>query len=111
MIYLGFTMCLSESYSHIPERSLIQECALEHGVDFHKLNECAEQDEGSRGMDLLRMSVARSQQAGAKFSCTVRLEDEVRCIMDGGEWKDCPNGSTVNDLVRDIRKAAGEKEL
>jgi hypothetical protein len=71
MINLGFTMCMSESYSHIPDRSLIQECALEHGVDFALLSKCAEDDEGTHGMDLLRQSVARSEQKGVVKSCTV----------------------------------------
>jgi len=71
MIYLGFTMCMSESYSHIPDRSLIQECALEHGIEFALLSKCAEDEEGTHGMDLLRQSVARSEQKGVVNSCTV----------------------------------------
>lgn len=33
----------------------------------------------------------------------IRLQEEIRCIRDGGKWKDCPGGSTVEDLIRDIR--------
>lgn len=66
-------MCLSQSYQHIPERSLIQECALEHGIDFQKLNECGSKDDGAHGMDLLRQSVARSQEKDIVFSCTVSV--------------------------------------
>lgn len=69
--YLGFTLCLSESYSHIPERSLFEECALEHGLDFEKLNQCVSKDDGNYAMDLLRQSVARSDAMGVTFSCTV----------------------------------------
>lgn len=69
--YLGFTMCLSNSYPHIPERSLIEECCLEHGLDFDSLNECASKDDGNHAMDLLRQSVARSASKNVTYSCTV----------------------------------------
>lgn len=72
--YLGFTLCLSESYSHIPERSLFEECALEHGLDFGKLNQCVSKDDGNYAMDLLRQSVARSDSMGVTFSCTVFID-------------------------------------
>ena len=43
-------------------------------------------------------------QAGVTLSCTVRLDEEVYCIRDGGEWVDCPHGAGVNDLVIEIEK-------
>jgi hypothetical protein len=43
-------------------------------------------------------------QAGVTKSCTVRVNEEIYCIRDGGKWKDCPNGSAVNDLVIAIEK-------
>ncbi|KAI9893194.1 MAG: hypothetical protein M1814_000742 [Vezdaea aestivalis] len=103
-IYLGFTMCLSRQYQLIPNKNLVEDCALEHGVDFQKLNACVS-DEGGEGMKLLRDSVQRSLDVGVKYSCTVRLNNKVRCIMDGGEWKDCEGGSSVEDLVRDVEDA------
>ncbi len=60
--YLGFTMCLMKEYQAIPERSLVEDCALEHAIDFAKLNECAAKDEGAYGMGLLRRSVRRSAE-------------------------------------------------
>ncbi|KAI1462034.1 hypothetical protein F4805DRAFT_453264 [Annulohypoxylon moriforme] len=59
-IYLGFTMCLTKDYKLIPQRELVEDCALEHAIDFEKLNECATKDNGGYGVDLLRQSVARS---------------------------------------------------
>ncbi len=38
------------------------------------------------------------------LSCTVRLDEEVYCIRDGGEWTDCPHGPGINDLVIAIEK-------
>jgi hypothetical protein len=103
-IYLGFTLCLSRRYNEIPSRELVEGCALESGMDFEKLNECASRDEGGFGMGLLRESVIRSAEANATFSATVRLNGKERCIRDGGEWKDCNGGSSVKSLVGDIEK-------
>lgn len=99
-IYLGFANCMTSNYSQIPDRDLVESCALEHGIDFEKLNRCIS-DEG-HGVELLRNSVLRSQENNVTKSCTVRLAGKVRCIRDGGKWYDCPGGSEVSDLVRDI---------
>jgi hypothetical protein len=61
-IYLGFTMCLFRDYTDLPDRSLIEDCALEHGIDFDKLHECTTRDDGGFGMSLLRDSVTRSEE-------------------------------------------------
>jgi len=108
-IYLGFTLCLSRRYSEIPQKDLVHDCALEHGMDFGKLNDCASKDDGAYGMGLLRKSVVRSQEANASISCTVRLDEKVRCVRDGGEWKDCKEGSSVESLVGDINKLYAER--
>ncbi|KAL7628818.1 hypothetical protein AAE478_000333 [Parahypoxylon ruwenzoriense] len=59
-IYLGFTMCLTKDYKSIPQRELVEDCALEHAIDFEKLNECAAKDDGALGMAMLRESVKRT---------------------------------------------------
>lgn len=53
-------MCLTKDYPAIPQRELVEDCALEHAVDFEKLNECATRDDGAFGMSMLRESVKRS---------------------------------------------------
>ncbi|KAK3994911.1 hypothetical protein QBC44DRAFT_211880, partial [Cladorrhinum sp. PSN332] len=103
-IYLGFTMCLTKDYRHIPQRELVEDCALEHAVDFDELNECATKDDGAFGMGMLRKSVKRTAEAGVTKSCTVRLNDEIYCIRDGAQWTDCPAGAKPNDLVVAIEK-------
>lgn len=35
----------------------------------------------------------------------VQLENQIRCIRDGGEWKDCDGGHEPSDLIRDIKDA------
>ncbi|MCJ1341493.1 hypothetical protein MMC09_006789 [Bachmanniomyces sp. S44760] len=105
-ISLGFSTCMISSYADIPSRQLVQNCALEHGVDFELLNQCVSEE--GKGMDLLEESVQRTKDAGVVFSCTVRLDDKIRCIMDGGEWKDCEGGNRPEDLIRDVEKLWAE---
>lgn len=90
------------NYSQIPDKDLVQYCSLEHGIDFEQVNDCLS-DEGI-GTELLRKSILRSQEYNVTKSCTVRLAGQFRCIRDGGKWYDCPGGSEVADLVRDIEK-------
>ncbi|KAF2861718.1 hypothetical protein K470DRAFT_214158 [Piedraia hortae CBS 480.64] len=106
-IYLGFAMCLSKRLREIPERGLIENCALEHGISFESLNECSTRDDGEFGLELLRKSFERSESAGVRTSCTVRLQDKVRCVRDRGRWKNCPASADPRVLVRDIRALAG----
>ncbi|KAJ5690502.1 Gamma interferon inducible lysosomal thiol reductase GILT [Penicillium macrosclerotiorum] len=100
---LGFANCLINNYPRIPDRDFVHECALEHGIDFDSLNKCASQQDDApsgggqgqpflSGLALLRESALHSQKLGAKTSCTVRLDDTVWCIRDGGKWKDCVQG-------------------
>lgn len=101
-IYLGFTMCLSNRYQDIPKKDLVEDCALEHSIDFDKLNHCVSQDDGSHAMALLRESVERSAGLNVTKSCTVRLDNKIRCIVDGGKFTDCDGGSKPQDLIKDI---------
>ncbi|KHN98191.1 Gamma interferon inducible lysosomal thiol reductase GILT [Metarhizium album ARSEF 1941] len=59
-INLGFIMCLTRDYRHIPEPALVQDCALEHAIDIKAINECAARDDGAHGMALLRNSIQRT---------------------------------------------------
>lgn len=99
-ISLGFNTCLIRDYKNIATRHLVQGCALEHAVDFDKLNKCMSEE--GEGLELLKASIRRSADKGAEYSCTVRLNDKLRCIRDGGEWVDCEDGSEPGDLVRDV---------
>lgn len=106
-IHLGFANCLIADYADVPERSLVEQCTMEHGIDFDQVNKCIS-DEGE-GVGLLRSSVLRSSESNVTKSCTVRLNGEVRCIRDGGEWYDCPGGSSVKSLVDDIEDLYGKR--
>lgn len=72
-IFLGFTMCLGDNYENIPVQGFVKDCALEHGIDFEKLNDCLSEEDGQHAADLLRDSVRRNIDNGIKFSCTVSI--------------------------------------
>jgi hypothetical protein len=76
VIYLGFTMCLSRDYQDIPDKDLVEDCALEHGIDFEELNKCASSDDGF-SVALLRNSVRRSRDVRAD---PIRAGHAVLCI-------------------------------
>ncbi|KAL9089434.1 MAG: hypothetical protein Q9165_005755 [Trypethelium subeluteriae] len=103
-VYLGFAMCLTGHFEEIPQRDLISDCSLEHGIDFDKLNDCVSKDDGAYGIELLRRSVVRTAEAGVTKSCTVRLKNQIRTIRDGGRWKDYEGGHDVSDLISDIKR-------
>jgi hypothetical protein len=107
-IYLGFTLCLFKNYRRIPQQDYVEDCALEHGISFSTLNKCvtATADDDGVGLDLLRDSVQRSAAFGVTTSCTVRLNDKIYCVRDGGEWKDCPQGHKPEDLILAIKKSS-----
>lgn len=96
-------MCLTREYQKIPEQDLIDDCALEHGIETNRLKKCTTDDDGYLAVDNLRASFNRTAAAGVTKSCTIRLNNEVRCIRDGGKWTDCEGGHQVKDLVQDIR--------
>lgn len=102
ILSLGFANCMIGDYQKIPQRDHVESCALEHGISFEKINDCISEE--GRGLDLLRDSVQRSQDAGVKKSCTVRVAGEKRCIMDGGEWKDCEMGHKPADLIKEVER-------
>ncbi|GAB7362733.1 hypothetical protein MBLNU230_g3039t1 [Neophaeotheca triangularis] len=108
MLYLGFTMCLSNQYREVPSEDLVRECALEHGISFEKLNRCAVDEDGGMSVGMLRESFERSAAANVTTSCTVRLaESEWWCVRDGAQWKNCSHGHTAADLVKSIEDAYG----
>lgn len=118
---LGFANCLIDDYPQIPSRGLVQNCALEHGIDFEALNACASREdddfenpgdptpESPSGIALLRKSVRHTQDAGVTKSCTVRLDETVWCIRDDGQWKDCAHGSDVSTFVDEVERLWKER--
>ncbi|KAJ9193428.1 hypothetical protein DTO166G4_8698 [Paecilomyces variotii] len=121
--WLGFSNCLINSYEEIPDRNLVEDCALEHGIDFDALNHCASQQDDEdpsdefgdaplSGIALLRESAQRSAKLGVTTSCTVRVDNSVWCIRDGGVWKDCVKDGkarNVSVLVDEVERLYKER--
>ncbi|EGD95435.1 hypothetical protein TESG_02916 [Trichophyton tonsurans CBS 112818] len=125
--YLGFANCMISEYQDIPDRALVQDCALEYGISFNALNKCASRqsdegdeardghedcDHGPSGLALMRKSFQHSANAGVTKSCTVRVDNKFWCIRDGGEWTDCGEGnerSDVSVLVKEIERLWDER--
>jgi hypothetical protein len=103
--YLPFSRALLEEYGKVTDQDFIKSAAEKAGIDFDELNRCVSNIGPGGGMDLLVTSVERTEEAGVKKSCTVRVEGEVVCVRDDGQWKDCPHGSGVKDLVRLVKEA------
>ncbi|ETS82751.1 hypothetical protein PFICI_04627 [Pestalotiopsis fici W106-1] len=82
-IYLGFVMCLTRDYKLIPQRELIEDCALEHAVDFELLNDCATKDDGAFGISLLRDSVKRSSDVRLPYF------NQLLCGLASSLWNIC----------------------
>jgi hypothetical protein len=84
-IYLGFVMCLTRDYEDIPKEELVQDCALEHGIDFDKLNACSSSDDGF-GIGMLRNSVTRSKEVRIFMSSALFLLYKVHTNECAG-WR------------------------
>jgi hypothetical protein len=67
-ISLGFTMCITREYARIPNREVVEDCALEHAIDVQALDDCAMRDNGAHGVDMLRRSVMRSTEV-SRVAC------------------------------------------
>lgn len=105
----------------------MEDCALEHGIDFDALNKCASRQDDDEcggagddcsepdkvsGIALLRQSIQRNLDAGIKKSCTVRLDEHIWCVRDGGLWKDCVKdgeGSSVSVLTKEVERLWKER--
>ncbi|KAA8894203.1 hypothetical protein FN846DRAFT_975351 [Sphaerosporella brunnea] len=105
--YWGFTECLLQDYGRrVGQKAFVKNCAERHGSGwgFDEVNRCVSSEDEDGGFELLRKSVERSRSAGVSTSCTVRLQEEVVCVRDGGVWRECAMGHRPEDLVRAVRE-------
>ncbi|KAF9462638.1 hypothetical protein BDZ94DRAFT_1260902 [Collybia nuda] len=81
-------------------------CAKASGFDWESsdVGHCAGKDGSGRsieGINLLKQSIAMAEHLHVEKSCTVLINGRKVCIHDG-TWKQCEDGHTVNDFVRQI---------
>lgn len=58
---------------------------------------------------LLRVDANVAPLRGVERSCTIYIEGQQRCVHDGGNWYDCPDGHSVDDFVTSICNAFYDK--
>lgn len=95
---LGYANCLIHDFQEIPGRGLVQTCAMEHGLDFGKINDCISDAELAHR--LLTESVDRSAAAKIGTSCTIRLQQDIWCVT--GDQRDCDDSRNLTPLIEDI---------
>jgi hypothetical protein len=69
-------------------------------------------DKMPSGLALLRESFEHSAGLGVRTSCTVRLDEKVWCVRDGGAWKECGDkegNSEVWSLTGEIKRLWSER--
>jgi len=102
-----FVQCLNyQGRDKIGSPEVALNCARAAGIDWETSGsgQCAGLDgsgKGLEGVQLLRESIMMSRQLGIEKSCTVLINGRKVCIHDG-TWKECEDGHTVNDFVKQI---------
>ncbi|KAI7880384.1 hypothetical protein K492DRAFT_195218 [Lichtheimia hyalospora FSU 10163] len=100
--WFEFDLCLNEKYESIGTGTgLAEDCAGQLELSFEPVKDCIESD---KGLELLTKSVERTQSLGVQKSCTIYIDNRLRCIHDG-TWKDCDGGYEVEDFVKSIENA------
>ncbi|KAL1934331.1 hypothetical protein VTP01DRAFT_6513 [Rhizomucor pusillus] len=100
--WFAFDLCLNEHYEDIGnDKQLAHDCASRLGKDYAKVELCIK---SKLGVGLLAKSVERTKSLGVTKSCTIYIDNQLRCIRDG-TWKECEGGHQVDDFVKTIEDA------
>lgn len=102
--WLPFVLCENQQYRSIPDERLARKCATETNISYD-LNEFQDCLIGQEGVQLLQDSISVTQSAGATKSCTIHVNGKPRCIRDGGQFYNCPGGSSPSDFVATVCEA------
>ncbi|KAF9365526.1 hypothetical protein BGX34_009669 [Mortierella sp. NVP85] len=94
------------NYAREVAERVVKDSDLDNSSVAYQLDKVDECSKGQEGFDLLVESFEHTIHHGVGTSCTVFIDDEKRCVIDGGVWRECPEGSTVADFVRSIKEAA-----
>ncbi|ORY07113.1 hypothetical protein K493DRAFT_202571 [Basidiobolus meristosporus CBS 931.73] len=97
-VWYRFIQCQNEEYQEIGTNESLEYCALIKDLSYKRLKDCAD---GQYGTRLLNQSFTESKKKGISTSCTIEINQKVRCIHDS-TWKECDGGHEVEDFVRDI---------
>lgn len=101
-----FIMCLSDKFRIVGRPQLFSHCLRAAGYEstpaLAMIESCATSSEGE---GLLAASMTHTKKRGVSKSCTIHINGLQRCIMDSGQWYDCPGGSEAEDFQRSICEA------
>ncbi|KAK9763723.1 hypothetical protein K7432_009357 [Basidiobolus ranarum] len=97
-VWYRFIQCQNEEYQEIGSDESLEYCALKKDMSYKRLRECTD---GSYGTRLLNQSFTESKKLAVSTSCTMIINQQVRCVHDS-TWKECDGGHEVDDFVRDI---------
>jgi len=104
-----FVSCQNyQGRENVGEPEVALKCAKTAGIDWEAggAGACAGLDgsgKGEEGIELLQESVKLGHEFGITKSCTVLISGKAVCVHDG-TWKDCENGHTTSDFVRQIEE-------
>ncbi|KAK9767080.1 hypothetical protein K7432_003390 [Basidiobolus ranarum] len=90
--------CQNQDYHAIGTDASLEYCSLKKNMSFKKLRDCTD---GPYGARLLSQSFTEAQEKGISTSCTMVINQQVRCVHDS-TWMNCDGGHEVADFVRDI---------
>lgn len=105
-----FVQCLNyqgKDKIGLPQTAL--QCSSTHNIDWEgsSVGACAGTDgsgKAAEGVQLLQESVRASHSLGIVNSCTIMINGKQVCIHDE-TWKQCENGHSPHDFVRQINEA------
>ncbi|KAF9009076.1 hypothetical protein BDQ17DRAFT_1301408 [Cyathus striatus] len=102
-----FVQCQNyEGRQKIGNKDVVLKCAQVARIDWENsgVGKCIGLDgsgTGAEGVALLQDSVLLGHDLGITKSCTVLISGQAVCVHDG-TWKECEDGHSVNDFVRQI---------
>ncbi|KAI0322439.1 hypothetical protein OF83DRAFT_731405 [Amylostereum chailletii] len=103
----AFVMCQNyQGKDKIGRADIALKCARTAGIDWETsdVGQCAGLDgsgTGEEGIELLKQSSAYTKELLIERSCTILINEEHVCIHDG-TWKECENGHSATDFIRQI---------
>ncbi|KAJ7283661.1 hypothetical protein C8J57DRAFT_1432707 [Mycena rebaudengoi] len=103
----NFIQCQnSEGRFQVGVPDVVLRCAKAVGIDWETsaVGRCAGLDVSGKtteGLQLFRESILLGKTLGIEKSCTVLINHRKVCVHDG-TWKECEDGHTVDDFVKQI---------
>lgn len=108
LTFFNYLLCIHRSFDRIGSHEWAKQCSEEAGQDYDPVNKCVNSD---TGLNLFIKSIQKSKAHQANVSCTIFIGGHKRCIRDGGDWYDCPEGNSVKDFVKSIKNAYKQNEI